>query len=109
MKHIYKYIFLASAFASGPALAANLTYPEIIKIIGSNKNVKSKLVGQTATVNLLSPGPDSLMVNPKDLTFFECEKRDPSFKKAGTITAKITKYGEDQDGNPVITLDKCAQ
>lgn len=102
-------IVLVISTLSSAAWSADLTYPEIVRIIGSNKNVRARLVGQTATVNLIASGPDSLMVNPKDMTFFDCKQRNPAYAKAGTITARITNYTTDPDGNPVITLDKCSQ
>lgn len=101
-------VLVCGVVGAGSAFSADLTYPEIVKIIGSNKSVKNKLVGQTASVQLKSTGPDSLMVNAKDMTFFTCDVRDASFKKGGKVSSRITNYSEDEDGNPVISLAKCA-
>ena len=95
-----------------PVSEATLTYADVISVMrsakGNSQAAAKRLVGKRLQVTLRATGPDSLMVNPKDLVFFTCEQRSQGFK-GGLLIATIVKFEDDMDGNPMVRLDRCGR
>ena len=86
-----------------------MTYAGLIKVMQHHEgaeNISRLVVGKQISVTLKETGPHALMVDPKDRIFFDCKKRDPSFK-GGSIISRIIKYEETPNGDPAITLAEC--